>query len=171
MAGRMTGLTLFTPIRRRWHWFLWIGLRVTRHLPFMGRHILQFNFIKFVRWTKNEEIVLEANPDHFAAPKAARWILRTVSNSEASLGMLKSGEMPRAVVESQGLAQISDTGPIVAAIETVLANSAAQVQQYHAGQTKVVGFLVGQVMKATQGRAKPDLVNKLLVEALDKQRV
>ena len=51
MAGRMTGLTLFTPVRRQWHWFLWIGLKVTRHLPFMGRHILQFNFIKFVRWT------------------------------------------------------------------------------------------------------------------------
>ena len=47
----MTGLTLFTPVRRRWHWFLWTGLKVTRHLPFMGRHILQFNFIKFVRWT------------------------------------------------------------------------------------------------------------------------
>lgn len=48
---------------------------------------------RFVRWNKNEEIVLEANPDHFAAPKAARWILRTVSNTEASLGMLKSGEI------------------------------------------------------------------------------
>jgi hypothetical protein len=47
----MTGLTLFTPIRRRWLWLLWIGLPVTRHLPFMARHILQFNFIKFVRWT------------------------------------------------------------------------------------------------------------------------
>jgi hypothetical protein len=51
VAGRMTGLTLFTPVRRQWHWFLWIGLKVTRHLPFMARHILQFNFIKFVRWT------------------------------------------------------------------------------------------------------------------------
>jgi hypothetical protein len=49
--GRMTGLTLFTPIRRQWAWFLRIGLVVTRHLPFMARHILQFNFIKFVRWT------------------------------------------------------------------------------------------------------------------------
>ena len=48
---------------------------------------------KFVRWTKNEEVVLEANLDHFAAPKAARWILRTVSNTEAALGMLKSGEI------------------------------------------------------------------------------
>lgn len=49
--GRMTGLTLFTPIRRQWTWFLRVGLVVTRHLPFMARHILQFNFIKFVRWT------------------------------------------------------------------------------------------------------------------------
>jgi hypothetical protein len=47
----MTGLTLFTPVRRQWLWFLRIGLVVTRHLPFMARHILQFNFIKFVRWT------------------------------------------------------------------------------------------------------------------------
>jgi len=49
--GRMTGLTLFTPIRPQWVWLLRIGLPVTRHLPFMARHILQFNFIKFVRWT------------------------------------------------------------------------------------------------------------------------
>src|SRR3954468_141250 len=49
--GRMTGLTLFTPIRPQWVWLLRVGLRITRHLPFMARHILQFNFIKFVRWT------------------------------------------------------------------------------------------------------------------------
>lgn len=48
---------------------------------------------RFVSWTKNEEVVLAANPDHFSAPKAARWILRTVSNTEAALGMLKSGEI------------------------------------------------------------------------------
>jgi hypothetical protein len=49
--GRMTGLTLFTPIRPQWVWLLRIGLPLTRHLPFMRNHILQFNFIKFVRWT------------------------------------------------------------------------------------------------------------------------
>src|SRR3954453_13606594 len=49
--GRMTGLTLFTPIRRQWLWLLLAGLPTTRHLPFMRRHVLQFNFIKFVRWT------------------------------------------------------------------------------------------------------------------------
>jgi hypothetical protein len=47
----MTGLTLFTPIRRRWAWGMPLALAVTRHLPFMRRHILQFDFIKFVRWT------------------------------------------------------------------------------------------------------------------------
>ena len=48
---------------------------------------------KFVRWLTNEEVVLEANPDHFSAPKAQRWILRIVPNTEAALGMLKSGEI------------------------------------------------------------------------------
>lgn len=48
---------------------------------------------RFVRWLTNEEVVLEANPDHFSKPKAERWILRIVPNTEASLGMLKSGEL------------------------------------------------------------------------------
>jgi hypothetical protein len=47
----MTGLTLFTPIRRQWVWLLRIGFPVARRLGFMRRHILQFDFIKFVRWT------------------------------------------------------------------------------------------------------------------------
>ena len=51
VAGRMTGLTLFTPIRRQWVWALRLAFAVTPHVPFLRRHILQFNFIKFVRWT------------------------------------------------------------------------------------------------------------------------
>ena len=47
----MTGLTLFTPVHRWWVGPVSVGLRLTRHLPFMRRHILQFDFIKFVRWT------------------------------------------------------------------------------------------------------------------------
>jgi peptide/nickel transport system substrate-binding protein len=48
---------------------------------------------KFVRWLAAEEVVLEANPDHWSAPKMSRWILRIVPNAEASLGMLRSGEL------------------------------------------------------------------------------
>jgi hypothetical protein len=49
--GRMTGLTLFTPIRPQWVWFLRLGFFIARRLPLAKQHILQFNFIKFVRWT------------------------------------------------------------------------------------------------------------------------
>ncbi len=85
--------------------------------------------------------------------------------------MMKTGEAPRALVDKLGLNQISDTGAIVTAIQAVLEAHPAQVADYHAGKTKVVGFLVGQIMKATQGRAKPDAVNQLLVEELAKQQV
>ncbi len=85
--------------------------------------------------------------------------------------MLKSGESPRVLVEKLGLSQVSDTGAIVKAIQEVLGAHPSQVADYHAGKTKVVGYLVGQVMRATQGRAKPDAVNSLLVSELDKQKV
>src|SRR3989449_4477786 len=48
---------------------------------------------KFVQMKKSEEVVLEANPDHFAAPKMRRWVLRIVPNSEALLGGLRNGEL------------------------------------------------------------------------------
>lgn len=85
--------------------------------------------------------------------------------------MMKTGKAPKALVDELGLVQISDTGAIVTAIQEVLKANPAQVADYHAGKTKVVGFLVGQVMKATQGRAKPDAVNQLLVEELSKSQV
>jgi hypothetical protein len=47
----MTGLTLFTPVRKHWVWLLKLGFWATPYLPFQRKHILQFNFIKFVRWT------------------------------------------------------------------------------------------------------------------------
>src|SRR5207237_8198539 len=48
---------------------------------------------KFAGWTRGQEVVLEANPEHWAAPKMRRWILRTVSNVEAALGGLRNGEI------------------------------------------------------------------------------
>jgi aspartyl-tRNA(Asn)/glutamyl-tRNA(Gln) amidotransferase subunit B len=83
--------------------------------------------------------------------------------------MLAEGTAPGRLVEERGLVQIQDTGALAAAIEAVLQAHPAQVAEFQAGKTKVVGFLVGQVMRATQGRAKPELVNRLLVEALGGQ--
>jgi aspartyl-tRNA(Asn)/glutamyl-tRNA(Gln) amidotransferase subunit B len=80
--------------------------------------------------------------------------------------MLASGEAPRAIVARKGLTQVSDEGPIVAAIDEVLAANAPKVEEYRGGKDKLFGFFVGQVMKATGGKANPGLVNKLLAERL-----
>ncbi len=68
----------------------------------------------------------------------------------------------RRLVEQRGLAQISDTGAIEKIVDDVLVASPAQVEQYRSGQTKVLGFLVGQVMKQSGGKANAAQVNELL---------
>jgi len=80
--------------------------------------------------------------------------------------MLQSGKLPQQIVEEQGLVQISDEGAILAIVKEVVANNPASVQDYKAGKDKAIGFLVGQVMKQSKGKANPGLVNKLLVEVL-----
>ncbi|MCM3041958.1 Asp-tRNA(Asn)/Glu-tRNA(Gln) amidotransferase subunit GatB [Paenibacillus motobuensis] len=80
--------------------------------------------------------------------------------------MLQSGKLPQQIVEEQGLVQISDEGAILAIVQEVVANNPASVQDYQAGKEKAIGFLVGQVMKQSKGKANPGLVNKLLIEVL-----
>jgi aspartyl-tRNA(Asn)/glutamyl-tRNA(Gln) amidotransferase subunit B len=79
--------------------------------------------------------------------------------------MVETGGDPAAIVEAKGLRQVTDTGAIEAAVDTALAANPAQVAQY-AANPKVLGFFVGQVMKATQGKANPALVNDLLRKKL-----
>ncbi len=76
--------------------------------------------------------------------------------------MLASGESAAAIVEREGLKQISDTGAIEKVVDQVIASNPKQVEQYRGGKQAVVGFLVGQVMKATRGQANPQMVNELL---------
>jgi len=80
--------------------------------------------------------------------------------------MVASGEAPRAIVAKKGLVQVSDEGAILAAIDAVLAANADKVAEYRAGKEKLLGFFVGQVMKATGGKANPGVVNRLLAERL-----
>ncbi len=71
-----------------------------------------------------------------------------------------------AVIEKKGLKQITDTGAIEKVIDDVLADNPQQVEQYRGGKDKLFGFFVGQVMKATQGKANPGEVNELLKKLL-----
>jgi aspartyl-tRNA(Asn)/glutamyl-tRNA(Gln) amidotransferase subunit B len=79
--------------------------------------------------------------------------------------MVETGAAPGAIVERKGLRQVSDQGAIAAAVDAALAAHPAQVAQY-ATNPKVLGFFVGQVMKATAGKANPALVNELLRKML-----
>ena len=66
------------------------------------------------------------------------------------------------IIGSRGLKQISDSGELEKIVDQVIVDYPEQVQQYRDGKTKVLGFLVGQIMKATQGKANPGQVNEIL---------
>jgi aspartyl-tRNA(Asn)/glutamyl-tRNA(Gln) amidotransferase subunit B len=80
--------------------------------------------------------------------------------------LLDSGKSPHEIVCEKGLEQISNTDTIITAVEEVLAANPRQLQQYRSGNEKIFGFFVGQIMKATQGRANPQKVNEVLREKL-----
>ena len=81
--------------------------------------------------------------------------------------MFETGKNAGVIVEEKGLKQVSDTGELEKIIDDLIAANPGQVEQYRAGKTKLIGFFVGQVMKATGGAANPGVVNKLLKPKLD----
>ena len=80
--------------------------------------------------------------------------------------MFATGEAPAVIMEREGLKQISDTGALDKIIDEVIAANPKQVEQYHGGKQQVIGFLVGQVMKASRGQADPAVVNRMFKEKL-----
>jgi len=80
--------------------------------------------------------------------------------------MFETGADAAAIVEAKGLRQVSDTGALEGAIDGVIAANADKVAEYRSGKDKLFGFFVGQVMKATQGKANPGLVNEILKKKL-----
>ena len=81
--------------------------------------------------------------------------------------MLTSKEDADSIIEAKGLRQITDTGALESMVDNILAGNPKQVEQYRAGQKKVLGYFVGQVMKASQGKADPQQVNRILRARLE----
>ena len=80
--------------------------------------------------------------------------------------MFETGESPLSVMDREGLRQISDSGALGKIVDDAIAANPKQVEQYRSGKTTVLGFLVGQVMKASRGQANPAAVNQLLKQKL-----
>lgn len=96
--------------------------------------------------------------DNTISGKIAKQVFEAIWNGE--------GADADAVIESQGLKQVTDTGAIEAMIDEVIAANLEQLQQYRDGKEQVFGFFVGQVMKASKGKANPGQVNDILKQKL-----
>jgi Asp-tRNA(Asn)/Glu-tRNA(Gln) amidotransferase B subunit len=83
--------------------------------------------------------------------------------------MFSTGKTAGALVSEKGLAQITDEGRIATVAREVIAANPKQVEQYRGGKTATLGWLVGQVMKATRGQASPQVVQEVLKKELGRQ--
>ena len=80
--------------------------------------------------------------------------------------MFKTGRAPGKIVEEKGLRQVTDSGAIEAIVDVVMGSNQGKVAEYRGGKDKLLGFFVGQVMKQSQGKANPKIVNDLLKKKL-----
>ena len=102
-------------------------------------------------------LLVERISDNTISGKMAKDVFKALWNQEGGVDK---------VIESKGLKQITDTGEIEKIIEEVISNNSAQVDQYRSGNEKILGFFVGQIMKATNGKANPKQVNDILRKKL-----
>ena len=96
---------------------------------------------------------------------------KTISNKIAKdifPELLGSQDSPKQIVENRGLIQVTDTTALRQTVLEVIAKNQTQLGQYKAGKTNLFGYFVGQVMKASQGKANPGMVNELMKEELEK---
>jgi aspartyl-tRNA(Asn)/glutamyl-tRNA(Gln) amidotransferase subunit B len=119
------------------------------------------------RELKRSGVEIEKSP---LDPERLAGLLRLISDNTISgkiakgvlSTMYESGETAEAIVQREGLEQITDTGALESIIDGILSDNASQVQKYRDGNQKMLGYFVGQVMKATGGQANPKMVNEIL---------
>jgi aspartyl-tRNA(Asn)/glutamyl-tRNA(Gln) amidotransferase subunit B len=120
--------------------------------------------LRLLREDSAQLSALRFTPEQFAA------LLKSVDGGELSNNaakdvfaeMFRTGRAPMDIAREKGLIQVQDAGAVEAAVDAVLAANAGEVEKYRSGKKQVLGFLVGQVMKAMKGKGNPALVNAAL---------
>ena len=133
------------------------------------------NWIMGDVWGMMNERYLTMETLPFTAESLAKMIKRisdgTISNTAAKQvleAMFENAKDPDEIIDELGLKQVNDEGAIIAIIDEVLAANPQSVEDFKNGKQQVVGFLVGQVMRASKGKANPQTVNQLIKDALSK---
>ena len=99
-----------------------------------------------------------------------RGTVNQTTAREILAGMVDSGQSPATIIEARGLGQISDETALAAVIERVIADNPGPVANYLGGKVSLIGWFVGQVMRATHGQGNPAVINELLRKRLEKER-
>ncbi|MCO5246934.1 MAG: Asp-tRNA(Asn)/Glu-tRNA(Gln) amidotransferase GatCAB subunit B, partial [Anaerolineae bacterium] len=112
---------------------------------------------------------LDLSPDDLAALLALvdAGVINRNTGKRVLAEMVSTGQPPQAIIDAQGLAQVSDEAGLAAVVDAVLAANPDAVAKYRDGKTSLLGWFMGQVMKETRGKANPDVVRGLLAERLD----
>ncbi|NLK43629.1 MAG: Asp-tRNA(Asn)/Glu-tRNA(Gln) amidotransferase subunit GatB [Tissierellia bacterium] len=126
-----------------------------------------------LRRLKDEEIEIE---DSKITPKALGQLISLVKSGKINNNtgkkvlreVFETGKDPEVIVKEKGLIQISDESQILEIVERVLSENQQSIVDYKNGKDRALGFLVGQVMKASRGKANPQLVNKMILDLIDK---
>ena len=113
----------------------------------------------------------------FMTPERLAFIIKNINDGTISSKqgkelfnlVLEREEEPSKIMEAEGMKQMSDDSVLLDIITKILDNSPSQIEAYKNGKTNLLGFFVGQVMKETKGTANPGLVNKLLMEEINKR--
>ena len=130
----------------------WVMTEVLRRVDDVEKFKLNFtseDFIELLKAVKSEKI----------NNNAGKKVLRE---------MFETGKKPAKIIEEKGLAQIQDSSEIEGIVDEVLSNNQQSIEDYRAGKDRALGFLVGQVMKASRGKANPQIANKLIIEKISK---
>lgn len=126
-----------------------------------------------LRRLKDEEVEIE---DTKLSPKALGQLLSLIKSGKINNNtgkkvlreVFETGKDPEVIVKEKGLIQITDESQILEVVEKVLSENQQSVIDYKNGKDRALGFLVGQVMKATKGKANPQLVNKMILDLINK---
>ena len=130
----------------------WVSVELLGHLNKAGQEIADSPLA-----AEDMAGLLKRIADETISGKIAKDVLEAMLAGEGSAD---------AIIEAKGLKQITDTGAIEKICEEVMAQNPKQLEQYRAGKDKLLGFFVGQVMKATQGKANPAELNRILKDKL-----
>jgi aspartyl-tRNA(Asn)/glutamyl-tRNA(Gln) amidotransferase subunit B len=129
---------------------------------------LQGEFTRLLKEQREGLAALKFTPSQLAKLLASvdKGELSANAGKEVLGEMFRTGKEPSVIAAEKGLAQVSDTGALEAAVDQVLAANPGEIEKYRAGKKQILGFFVGQVMKAMKGKGNPALINELVRKKL-----